>query len=294
MPAIFDYEFMVRAFIGAALIGSLAPALGMFLVLRRLSLIADSLSHVALTGVAIGLLTKTYPPLIALGATTVAAAAIEIVRARRTMPVDAALAVVLYSALATAVVIFSLSDGFNVDLFAYLFGSILTVNWTDIWLLTALVIVVLGFIALFYPALSQSSFDTDLARTSGVRVFSINLALAVLTGATITLSMRVVGVLLVGALIVIPVMVSLRIATGLRTAIAVAIAVGILSALPGLTIAYYANISAGGSIVLTAVGLFIITLAVSATTKWTARFRARGRRSAVAASAVTADVEEVS
>ena len=292
MPAIFDYDFMVRAFIGAALIGGLAPALGMFLVLRRLSLIADSLSHVALTGVAIGLLTKTFPPLIALGATSVAAAAIEIVRARRFLPVDAALAVVLYSALATAVVIFSLSGGFNVDLFAYLFGSILTVDWTDLWLLTGLVVVVLGFIALFYPELSQSSFDTDLARTSGVRVFSINLALAVLTGATITLSMRIVGVLLVGALIVIPVMVSLRIATGLRTAIAVAIAVGILSALPGLTIAYYVNISAGGSIVLTAVGLFILTLVVSATTKWTARLRLRGRPSAMAASAGVADLDE--
>ena len=292
MPTIFDYDFMVRAFIGGALIGGLAPALGMFLVLRRLSLIADSLSHVALTGVAIGLLTKTFPPLIALGATSVAAAAIEIVRARRTMPVDAALAVVLYSALATAVVIFSLSGGFNVDLFAYLFGSILTVDSTDLWLLTALAVVVLGFIALFYPELSQSSFDTDLARTSGVRVFSINLALAVLTGATITLSMRIVGVLLVGALIVIPVMVSLRIATGLRTAIVVAIAVGILSALPGLTIAYYANISAGGSIVLTAVGLFILTLAASAATKWAARFRLRGRRSVAAASGGVADFEE--
>ena len=114
-----------------------------------------------------------------------------------------------------------------------------------------------------------------------------------LTGATITLSMRIVGVLLVGALIVIPVMVSLRIATGLRTAIAIAIAVGILSALPGLTIAFYANISAGGSIVLTAVVLFILTLAVSATAKWTARFRLRVRTTAVASPAAVADVEEV-
>lgn len=264
MPAILEYDFMVRALIGGALIGLLAPALGMFLVLRRLSLIADSLSHVALTGVAIGLLTDTYPPLVALGATSAAAVSIEFVRHHRLMPGDAALAVVLYSALAVAVVIISLADGFNVDLFAYLFGSILTVESTDLWLLAGLVVVVLGYVAMFYPELSQSAFDTDLARTSGVRVFSINLALAVLTGATITLSMRVVGVLLVGALVVIPVMVSLRVATGLRVAIAVAMLVGLTSAIVGLIIAFYANLAAGGSVVLTAVGMLVLTLAAAA------------------------------
>ena len=273
MPAIFDYDFMVRAFIGGALVGSLAPALGTFLVLRRLSLIADSLSHVALAGVAIGLLTKTFPPGVALGATSVAAVTIESLRARRMMPVDVALAVVLYSALAVAVVIFSLADGFNSDLFAYLFGSILTVNSSDLWLLAGLVVVVMCFIALLYPELAQSSFDTDLARTSGVRVFSINLALAILTGATITLSMRIVGVLLVGALIVIPVMVSLEMATGLRAAIGLAIVVGVASATLGLTIAFYANTAAGGSIVLTAVGFLILTMGASASWGWIRRWR---------------------
>ena len=273
MPEIFEYDFMVRAFIAGALVGGLAPALGMFLVLRRLSLIADSLSHVALTGVAIGLLTKTFPPFVSLGATTTAAAVIEFVRSRRLMPGDAALAVVLYSALAVAVVIISIADGFNVDLFAYLFGSVLTVDSTDIWLLTALVVVVLGFVALFFTELSQSSFDTDLAQTSGVRVFTINLVLAVLTGATITLSMRIVGVLLVGALIVVPVMVSLRLATGLRAAIALAMVVGIISSFVGLTIAFYGNIAAGGSVVLTAVGFLVLSIVISTIMGWIHRAR---------------------
>ncbi len=264
MPEILTYDFMVRALIGGTLVGALAPALGVFLVLRRLSLVADSLSHVALTGVAIGLLTSTYPPLVAMGATSIAAATIEIVRARRMMPGDAALAVVLYTALALAVVIISLADGFNVDLFSYLFGSVLTVTSTELWLLVGLLIIVLGFIALFYPELSQVSFDSELARTTGVRVFSVNLALAVLTGATITLSMRVVGVLLVGALIVIPVMSSLRLATGLRASIVLAMAIGVFSALVGLSISYYANLAAGGSVVLTAVGFLIVTMASSA------------------------------
>ncbi len=273
MPAIFEYDFMIRALIGGALVGALAPALGMFLVLRRLSLIADSLSHVALTGVAIALLTGSYPPLIALAATTVAAATIEIVRAKRLMPGDVALAVVLYTALAIAVVVISLADGFNVDLFSYLFGSVLTVNTTDLWLLAGLVIVVSGFIALFYLELAQSAFDADLAKTNGVRVFSINVALAVLTGATITLSMRVVGILLVGALIVIPVMVSLRLATGLRPAIALAMFVGVISTFIGLVIAFYANIAAGGSIVLTTVAILIFAIAGTSLAAWIGRAR---------------------
>lgn len=283
MPSILDYDFMVRALIGGALLGVLSPALGTFLVLRRLSLIADSLSHVALTGVAIGLLTKTFPPFVALGATTVAAVTIELVRARRMMPGDAALAVVLYCALAIAVVVISLADGFNVGLFAYLFGSVLTVNSTDLWLLVGLVAVAVGFVALFYPELSQTSFDADLARTSGVRVFSINLALAVLTGATITLSMRIVGVLLVGALIVIPVMVSLRLATGLRAAMGLAMVVGVVSVLVGLAIAFYANIAAGGSVVLTTVALLLLAMAASALMS-----RARRRRPCRGAQAATA------
>lgn len=258
MPSIFDYDFMVRAIIGGAMVGALAPALGMFLVLRRFALIADTLSHVAFMGVAIGLITKTFPPFAALGATSLAAVAIDQLRARRMMPGDAALAVFLYAALAIAVVVISLAGGFNVDLFGYLFGSVLTIDPTDLWLVAGLMVVVIGFVGLFFSELGQSSFDSDLARTSGVPVGWTNLVLAVLTGATITLSMRIVGVLLVGALIVIPVIASLRLATGLRTAVVLAMAFGIFSSLLGLTIAFYANVAAGGAVVLTAVGLLIL------------------------------------
>ena len=258
MPSIFEYDFMVRALIGGAMVGALAPALGMFLVLRRFALIADTLSHVAFMGVAIGLFTKTFPPFVALGATSIAAVAIDQLRARRMMPGDAALAVFLYAALAVAVVIISLAGGFNVNLFGYLFGSVLTIAPTDLWLVAGLMVVVIGFVGVFFSELAQSSFDSDLARTSGVPVGWINLILAVLTGATITLSMRIVGVLLIGALIVIPVVASLRLATGLRTAVILAMTFGVFSSLLGLSIAYYANVAAGGAVVLTAVGLLIL------------------------------------
>lgn len=257
MPDIFTYDFMLRALIGGVLVGLLAPTLGLFLVLRRLSLIADSLAHVALMGVAIGLLTRSFAPGVALGTTSIAALVIEQLRIRRMLPGDVALAVVLYSSLAVAVVLISAASGFNVDLFSYLFGSVLTITSTDLWLVGGLAVLVVAFVVCFFSELAQTSFDPDLARTSGVRVNLISLALAVLTGAAVTLSMQVVGVLLVGALIVIPVMASLRVATGLRVTTLVAMAIGVLSAFIGIVSAYYVNIAASGAVVLVATGFLI-------------------------------------
>ncbi|MBI4202847.1 MAG: metal ABC transporter permease [Chloroflexi bacterium] len=254
-----EYDFMVRALVGGTLVGATAPSLGLFLVLRRLSLIADTLSHVALMGVAIALITHAMPTVVSLAATTAGAVAIEQLRLRRLMPSDAAMAVFLYIALAVAVVIISMARGFNVGLFSFLFGSVLTITPLDIWLAAGLAVVVLGYITMFYSELSQSSFDTDLARTTGVPVNSTSIALAILTGAVITLSMRIVGVLLVGALIVIPVMISLRLARGLRTALLLAMGLGVTSVLIGLTIAFYADLAAGGAIVLTAGAMLLLS-----------------------------------
>jgi zinc transport system permease protein len=257
LPEIFQYEFMNRAILASVLVGATAPAFGVFLVLRRLSLIADTLSHVALAGVAIALLTKTFAPVVALIATTSAAVSIEELRMRRLLPGDAALAVFLYGSLAVAVVLISIADGFNSTLFSYLFGSVLTVTQTDLWSMVALAIVISVFMLMFSSELAQITFDPDLARINGVRVHLLNLGLAVLTGATITVSMRVVGVLLVGALIVIPVLVSLRITKGLsRTVIASSI-VGVFVAVVGMVIAYYADIAPGGTVVLTAITLLV-------------------------------------
>jgi zinc transport system permease protein len=257
LPEIFQYEFMNRAILASVLVGATAPAFGVFLVLRRLSLIADTLSHVALAGVAIALLTKTFAPVVALIATTSAAVSIEELRMRRLLPGDAALAVFLYGSLAVAVVLISIADGFNSTLFSYLFGSVLTVTQTDLWWMAALAIVISVFMLMFSSELAQITFDPDIARINGVRVHLLNLGLAVLTGATITVSMRVVGVLLVGALIVIPVLVSLRITQGMtRTVIASSI-VGVFVAVVGMVIAYYADIAPGGTVVLTAITLLV-------------------------------------
>ena len=248
---------MNRAILASVLVGATAPAFGVFLVLRRLSLIADTLSHVALAGVAIALLTKTFAPVVALIATTTAAVSIEELRMRRLLPGDAALAVFLYGALALAVVLISIADGFNSMLFSYLFGSVLTVTQTDLWSMASLAIVITVFMLMFSSELAQITFDPDLARINGVRVHLLNLGLAVLTGATITVSMRVVGVLLVGALIGVPVLVSLRITKGLTLTVVVSSLVGVFVAVVGMVIAYYADIAPGGTVVLTAITLLI-------------------------------------
>lgn len=273
MPSIFQYEFMLRALAGGALVGVLAPTLGTFVVLRRYSLIADTLAHVALMGVAIGFATRFLPSLTALAAAVLGAIAVEQLRARGRLPGDAALAVVLYGSLAIAIVVISAAGGFNVDLFSFLFGSILSVSPLDLWLLVGLTVVVIIFVAAFYVDLAQLAFDEELAKVSGVRTDYLNLVLAVLTGATITLSMRVVGVLLIGALLVIPVLTGLRTARGLRMAMAIAVATGLLSAGAGLTIAFYGDYSAGGAIVITALVLLLLSRIWSGLKDWVAAIR---------------------
>lgn len=250
---ILQYDFMIRALIAGTLVGALAPILGTFLVLRRVSLIADTLAHVALLGVAIGLLTNIYPTLTTFIAVTIAAISIEQLRSRGKLPGDVALAVILYATMAAAILLISSSRGFNVDLFDFLFGSILALTPADIWALVILTVLVFIGVTIFFSELAQSSFDPDLAHSSGIRVAWINLGLALLTAATITLAMRILGLLLVGALVVVPFLVGQTLANSLRGAILTASLVGVISSITGLTVAFYGDLSAGGAIVLTTI-----------------------------------------
>ena len=275
MVEMFQFGFMVRAFIAGGIIGVICPLLGTFLVLRRLSLIADTLAHVALAGVAIGLLLNRFPIVFAVVISSVAAIIIERLRASNRMAGDSALALLLYTALATMVVLIGLGNGFSVELFGYLFGSIVTVGEAELWAIGALGVAALLVGWLLYSELVQSTFDPDMARVSGVNVGLVNLALAVLTGVTVTLSMRVVGALLVGALIVFPVLASLQIARSFRTMLLVSAAIGVVSVFTGLTISYYQDIAAGGAIVMTALALLTAAGAarglITKATHWASR-----------------------
>jgi zinc transport system permease protein len=262
MPEFLQFGFMQRAFAAGAITAVICPLIGIFLVPRRLSLIADTLAHVALAGVAVGLLLGASPILGALVVTVGGALGMERLRARGALQGDAALAVFLSGGFAVAVVLISLAQGFNADLFAILFGSILTVSPMDVWLILTLGAVVVTTIALSYRRLFAITLNEDLARTSGVQVTALNFTLTVLTALTTVVAMRMVGVLLVSAMIVIPTLTGFAIGTSFRRATVVAIVMALASVVIGLIAAYYLRLAAGGAIVLTALLIFAMAAAL--------------------------------
>jgi zinc transport system permease protein len=258
LPEFLEYSFMHRAFAAGAVTALICPAIGVFLVPRRLSLIADTLAHVALAGVALGLFLGISPVLGALVVTLGGAVGMERLRSRGALQGDAALAVFLSGGFALAVVLISLAQGFNADLFAILFGSILTVSPTDVWLITALGALVVATVGTFYKQLLAITLNEDLARTSGVPVGALNLVLTILTALTTVVAMRMVGVLLVSAMIVIPTLTGFALGRSFRKATAIAIGMALLSVVLGLIAAYYFRLAAGGAVVLTALLLFAL------------------------------------
>ncbi len=258
MPDFLLFGFMQRAFAAGAVMAVVCPLIGVFLVPRRLSLIADTLAHVALAGVALGLLVGASPVLGALVVTVGGALGMERLRSRGALQGDAALAVFLSGGFALAVVLISLARGFNADLFAILFGSILTVSPADVWLISALGAVVVTTVLLSYRRLFAITLHEDLARTSGVPVTALNLMLTVLTALTTVVAMRMVGVLLVSAMIVIPTLTGFALGRSFRRATALAIVMALASVAIGLTAAYYLSLAAGGAVVLTALLLFAL------------------------------------
>lgn len=263
MLEIFNYSFMVKAFLGGIAIGIIAPVIGTFLVSRRYSLIADTLSHVSLAGIAIGLLTGIYPVYTALICAVIASILLEKLRTNWRVSGESALAMLLSGGLALAVVLMSIAKGFNVNLFSYLFGSITTVTETDVWLICILGLVVLSVIYFSFKELFYVSFDEEAARVSGVKVDYINFLLSILTAVTVVLSIRIVGALLIGALMVIPVITATYIAKSFRSTVLISIIISLLSVIGGLFVSYYLNLAAGGTIVVFSLVLFTLSLTLS-------------------------------
>lgn len=263
MLDIFQYSFMVRAFEAGIAIGVIAPLIGMFLVVRRYSLLADTLAHTSLAGVAIGLLFRINPVLSAIVLSVIASLGIEQLRASRRVFSESVLALFLSGSLAVAVVILSLAKGFNAGLFGYLFGSISTVSQTDVWVIVALAIMVFLNVVLLYKELFFVSFDEELAQASGLPVRRLNFTIVLLAAITVALSIRIVGVLLIGALMVIPVISAVQYGRGFRITLILSVAFSLISVLVGLLASYYFNLASGGAIVLVALVIFLLSLAVS-------------------------------
>jgi zinc transport system permease protein len=253
-----ENEFMQLAFAAGAIIGVLAPAVGFFLVQRRMSLIGDGIGHVAFAGVALGYLLDVSPVLTALVASVIGAVTIEWLRARRHAAGDQALALVFYTGIDLGVVLVSAAGALDVNLFAFLFGSILTVTPSDLVTVAVLGAAGLTTVVLLFRALAGAALDEDGARVAGVPIGLLNVVVAVLAALTVALSMRIVGILLIAALMVLPVVAASRVAWSLRSTMAVAVAIGLASVLGGLTISYYADLPPGGTIVLLAAGAFLV------------------------------------
>lgn len=273
MPDVFASEFMRLAFAAGAVVGVLAPAVGFFLVQRQMSLVGDGIGHVAFAGVAAGLLLDVSPVLAALVAAVAGGVAIELLRTRRHTAGDQALALVFYTGIAGGVVLVSLAGSLDVSLFQYLFGSILTVTGEDVATIAALGVVGLAIVGLLYRALCAVVLDEEGARVAGIPVDALNVVLAALAAVTVALSMRIVGVLLVAALMVLPVTAAARAAWSMRSAFALSLGIGLASVLAGLIVAYYADLPPGGTIVLVAAAAVPISAV-------TGRFRPNGLGSA--------------
>lgn len=255
---IFVEGFAFRAYVAALLVGVTAPVIGSFLVQRRLSLIGDGVGHLAFAGVAIGVALGFEPVWGALAVALIGAVALERLRASGRLAGDLSLALIFYFGIALGVVVLSVLGRFNASALGVLFGSLIITTWSEILVIVALCVVVVVVTAVFYKELLAVALDEETARASGLPVDRLNLLLVVLTALLVAAGMRVVGLLLIAALLVVPVAAGSRLAHSFRGSLLWAVVAGVASALVGLLIALgQGSVEPGGTIVLTSVAVFL-------------------------------------
>lgn len=252
---------MLRALLVGLLIASVCATLGVFLILRRDAMVGHGLAHLTFGGVALGLFLHIQPMITALGAAVLSAFGIIKLREKAGLYEDTAIGILSSVGMAAGVILASMAQGFNVSLMSYLFGNILAIAPSELWISVILAGAVFIIIILFYQELLFVTFDAESARSSGIAVSRLETILAVLTAVTAVLGMKVVGLLLVAALLVIPSAAGLQVARNFRQAIGVAILIAAISVILGLCISFFWDIPASGSIILLASLFFIISLA---------------------------------
>ncbi|MEW6154701.1 MAG: metal ABC transporter permease [Actinomycetota bacterium] len=262
LPWPFDRQYMQLALAAGLVVGLCAPLVGAFLVQKRLSLMGDGIGHVAFAGVAAGLLLGTSPIWTALVAALVGALAIEWLRLRRRASGDLALAVFFYSGIAGGVVLTGLAGSLNSGVLTYLFGSILTVSPSDTTTIVVLGVVVLVAVGTLWRALFSVILDEEAARVAGLPVEVLSLGLAALAAVTVVAAMRVVGILLVAALMVLPVGTAQRLASSFKTTLLWAAGLGAGAVVCGLSLARAAGLAPGATIVLVAAAAFLVTAGI--------------------------------
>lgn len=269
LEAIWNYEFLQNAFLSGIIIGVIAPLLGVFIVVRRMSLIADALSHVTLAGIAGSLfLSQTFSALALLNpiylgivASVSGSVLIERLRSLYKHYEELAIPIIMSGGIGLSAIFISLASGFNTDLMSYLFGTVSAVSRQDLWVVIAIAIVVSLFLYLFFKEMFVLSFDEDYAKASGIPAKRIHLLFVVVVALVIAASMRIVGILLVSSLITLPVASAMRVAKGFKEAIIYSILFGEAAVIIGLVSAFYLNLAPGGTIVVTSI-LILLTIII--------------------------------
>ena len=260
MFEIFEYDFMQRAFLAGILIATLASISGTFIVLKRYSMMSETLAHSALVGVAVGLVAGFNPLWMAVIVAVVSAWTIEYLRSSFALYSDAILAILLSGSLAVAIIIVSLGGAFNNSLFSYLFGSILSVSQEDIITIVGFGSLSLLLLLLFSKELYFIAYDEEVAKTSGIKVTMLNYLLVTVVAIIIALSIRVVGSLLIGALMVIPTVAALQYRVGFVKTVILSLFIALFSVIVGMTLSYYYSLPSGATIVLCVISIFIVSL----------------------------------
>jgi zinc transport system permease protein len=259
---ILQFGFIQRALVSGIAVAVSCSVIGLFLVLRRQSLYGDALSHVAFGGIAIGLFTNVYPIWTALVVSILASLGITKLRESTKIPSDSAVAVLLSAGLATGVVLIGLSGGFSLDLYSFLFGSILLISYNDQLMILVITLIILAIMYKLYRKLMYIAFDEEQAKVSGIDVTKLNYLFIVLASVTVITSVRLVGVLLISSLIVIPNITAMMFGKGFKKTLLISIFSAVLSVIGGIVISYIMNLAPGGTIVIISVGIFLALISV--------------------------------
>ncbi|MFZ4452013.1 metal ABC transporter permease [Salibacterium aidingense] len=268
ISAFLNYDFLQHALWTGVMVGFLAPVIGVFIVVRRLALITDALSHITLTGIAFHLLlAQTYtflqlynPLYMGMGFAVVSSLLIEKLRRLYTAYQELSVPIMLSTGIGLGVVFISLADGFNNDLFQYLFGSIIAVTEEDFLAISAVTVIVTGLLLLFYKELMFLSFDEEQAKVNGIAGRSINTMFIIMTALVIASSMKVVGILLVSSLMTLPVAAAVQLSKSFKQMFFYAVMIGECSVITGMLTAFYLDVSSGGMIVMTSLFILLIVL----------------------------------
>ena len=249
---IFQYDFMVRALTASLIVGLICPLMGMFIVFKKLSLIGDSLSHIALSGIASATIVGVNPLIGSLVASSIAAIIIDRLRTYLKEYADLSIAIIMALGVGISGILISISNT-NFDLFSFMYGSIATVSSEDIKIIIIVAIIIILFVSLLFKELLYITFDEENARFSKIPVKLINTIFMILVAASITITLRIVGVLLVSSLISIPVATSLKVAKSFKQSIFYSVLFGEIAIISGVLISFYLDIAPGGTIVIVSV-----------------------------------------